>query len=185
MRIKMTGPFRWWHKGDMDGFFGLFVDNLIQLILIVVLCNTVLRMPTEMVFGRILPGAAVSLLIGNIFYAFQARSLAQRTGRCDVTALPYGINTISLFAFILFVMKPVLDQTHDVELAWQVGLAACLGSGLIELCGAFVAGWVSVSRLAPRCWQRWPASRSRSSRWIFAFGYLATPWSASFRWPLF
>lgn len=144
----MTGPFRWWHKGDMDGFFGLFVDNLIQLILIVVLCNTVLKMPAEMVFGRILPGAAVSLLIGNIFYAFQARSLAQRTGRRDVTALPYGINTVSLFAFILFVMKPVLDQTHDVELAWKVGLAACLGSGLIELGGAFIAGWVK--RVTPR-----------------------------------
>lgn len=24
--------FYWWRKGDLDGFFGLFVDNLIQLI---------------------------------------------------------------------------------------------------------------------------------------------------------
>ena len=144
----MAEQFRWWCKGDLDGFFGLFIDNLIQLILIVVLCGAILHMPPEMVFGRILPGVAVSLLIGNIFYAFQARALSRRTGNPHVTALPYGVNTVSLFAYILFVMKPVLDQTHDVELAWKVGLAACLGSGLIELGGAFVAGWVK--KITPR-----------------------------------
>ena len=144
----MAEQFRWWRKGDMDGFFGLFVDNLIQLILIVVLCGAILKMPGEMVYGRILPGVAVSLLIGNIYYAFQARALARRSGQSQVTALPYGVNTISLFAYILFVMKPVLDQTQDIELAWRVGLAACLGSGLIELCGAFVAG--HVKRITPR-----------------------------------
>ena len=140
--------FCWWRKGDLDGFFGLFIDNLIQLILIVVLCGTILQMPDEMIFGRILPGVAVSLLIGNVFYAFQARTLALETGQNQVTALPYGVNTVSLFAFILFVMKPVLDQSHDVELAWRVGLAACLGSGLIEFGGAFIANWVK--RITPR-----------------------------------
>jgi len=146
--MEMDGQFRWWRKGDLDGFFGLFVDNLIQLILIVVLCGAILKMPGEMLFGRILPGVAMSLLVGNIFYAFQARALARRTGQPQVTALPYGVNTVSLFAYILFVMKPVLDQTSDVELAWKVGLAACLGSGLIELGGAFVAGMVK--RITPR-----------------------------------
>jgi len=146
--MGVTEPFRWWRRGDLDGFFGLFVDNLIQLILIVVLCGTILQMPGEMVYGRILPGVAVSLLLGNLFYAFQARALARRSGKVQVTALPYGVNTVSLFAYILFVMKPVLDQTGDVELAWKVGLAACLGSGLIELGGAFVAGWVK--QITPR-----------------------------------
>ncbi|MGY6274077.1 NCS2 family permease [Methylomonas sp. MgM2] len=140
--------FSWWRKGDLDGFFGLFVDNLIQLILIVVLCGNILQMPDDMVFGRILPGVAVSLLIGNVFYALQAKKLAMETGHSLVTALPYGVNTVSLFAFILFVMKPVLDQTHDVELAWKVGLASCLGSGLIEFSGAFVAG--RIKRITPR-----------------------------------
>lgn len=145
MRIE---SFSWWRKGDLDGFFGLFVDNLIQLILIVVLCGNILKMPGELVYGRILPGVAVSLLIGNIFYAFQARALAVRTGQAGVTALPYGVNTVSLFAYILFVMKPVIDRTNDVELAWKVGLAACFGSGVIELGGAFVAGWVK--KITPR-----------------------------------
>ena len=146
--MGIDSRFRWWHKGDLDGFFGLFIDNLIQLILISVLCTYVLGMPGELIYGRILPGVAVSLLVGNIFYAFQARALSRRTGRADVTALPYGVNTVSLFAYVLFVMKPVVEQTHDVDLAWKAGLAACVGSGLIELGGAFVAGWVK--RITPR-----------------------------------
>ncbi|MFA5985275.1 MAG: NCS2 family permease [Methylococcaceae bacterium] len=141
-------PFSWWRKGDLDGFFGLFVDNLIQLILIVTLCSVILKMPAEMVFGRILPGVAISLLVGNLFYAYQAKILAIKSGLTNVTALPYGVNTVSLFAFILFVMKPVLDQTQNLELAWQVGLAACFGSGLIEFGGAFVAGWIK--QITPR-----------------------------------
>lgn len=142
------GHFQWWRKGDLDGFFGLFVDNLIQLILIVVLCSNILKMPGELIYGRILPGVAVSLLVGNIFYALQARALSLKTGKADVTALPYGVNTVSLFAHIIFVMKPVLDLTNDVELAWKVGLAACLGSGIIELGGSFIAGWVK--KITPR-----------------------------------
>jgi AGZA family xanthine/uracil permease-like MFS transporter len=138
----------WWRKGDLDGFFGLLIDNLIQLILIVVLCGAILDMPDEMLLGRILPGVAISLLLGNLFYAWQARRLNRMSGRSDATALPYGINTISLFAYILFVMKPVLDSTQDVELAWQVGLAACLGSGLIELAGALFAE--RIKRITPR-----------------------------------
>jgi len=146
--LDAKAGFCWWRRGDLDGFFGLFVDNLIQLILIVALCGKVLGMPDSIVAGRILPGVAVSLIIGNLFYAFQARALSRRTGQRHVTALPFGVNTVSLFAYILFVMLPVVRQTGDVELAWRVGLAACLGSGLIELGGAFVAGWIK--RVTPR-----------------------------------
>ena len=46
-------------RGDVDGFFGLALDNLVQLLLIDALCRTVLGMPPELLYGRILPGAAV------------------------------------------------------------------------------------------------------------------------------
>ncbi len=97
---------RWMTRGDVDGFFGLAIDNLVQLLLIDALCRGVLGFPVELVYGRILPGAAVSLLVGNLFYAWQALRLATRTGRTDVCALPYGINTVSLFAYVFLVMLP-------------------------------------------------------------------------------
>jgi AGZA family xanthine/uracil permease-like MFS transporter len=132
----------WFTRGDLDGFFGLFIDNLLQLMLVGGLCKAFCGFPTEFITGQILPGAALSILLGNLFYAWQARRLAQRTKRNDVTALPFGINTPSLIAFIFLVIAPVYQETHDYRLAWQVGLFACLLNGLMETAGAFVGDWL-------------------------------------------
>jgi AGZA family xanthine/uracil permease-like MFS transporter len=132
----------WFVRGDIDGFFGLFVDNLLQLMLIAVLCTNVCGMPATLVYGRIMPGAALSILFGNLFYAWQARRLAIRTGRTDVTALPYGINTVSLIAFIFLIIAPIYFETKNPILAWQAGLFACLASALLECVGAFAGDWL-------------------------------------------
>lgn len=146
-------------RHDLDGFFGLFIDNLVQLLLIVILCGNLCGMQGEdaaLLMLTILPGAAVSILIGNLFYAWQAHRLAKREGRNDVTALPYGINTPSLLVFVFFVMAPVYRQalaagtssSEAARLAWQMGLVACFGSGVIEFAGSFVAE--SIRRRTPR-----------------------------------
>jgi len=127
-------------RGDLDGFFGLFIDNLVQLLLIVQVCGLCGIGPGDSLLVEwILPGAAVSVLWGNLFYAWQARRLARREGRDDVTALPYGINTPSLIVYVVFVMIPVHEQTGSARQAWLMGLIACLGSGVIELAGSLVA----------------------------------------------
>src|SRR5262249_2226603 len=136
------------------GFFGLALDNLVQLLLIDSLCRFVLGFPPDLVYGRILPGAAISIFVGNVFYAFQAKKLAERTGRTDVCALPYGINTVSLFAHVFLVMLPAkalavqAGVPDPARVAWQAGLLATLGSGIIELLCAFVAE--PVRRITPR-----------------------------------
>ena len=143
---------RWFVRGDLDGFFGLALDNLVQLLLIDALCRFVLGFPAELVHGTILPAAAISILFGNAYYAWQAMKLAQRTGRHDVCALPYGINTVSLFAHVFLVMLPAKfmapEGVDPARFAFQAGLVACIGSGLIEFGGAFVAE--RVRRFTPR-----------------------------------
>ncbi len=134
-------------RGDIDGFIGLFIDNLVNLLLITGLCLGI-GMPRELVFGRILPGAALSILVGNIFYSIQAHHLARREKRLDVTALPYGINTVSLFAFFSFIIVPVYIQTRDPYIAWKVGVASCFISGVFEGIGAFVGD--RLRRITPR-----------------------------------
>ncbi len=138
----------WFVRKDLDGFFGLMIDNVIQLILIVSLCRELIHLPDSYIFGRILPGAAISILVGNFFYAWQARQLARATGREDVTALPYGINTVSLFAYVFFIMLPIYQETKDPVWAWKVGLVACFLNGVIEILGAFIAE--GVRRMTPR-----------------------------------
>ena len=137
----------WWVRGDLDGFLGLALDNLIQILLIVSLCRGVLGYPDDLIFGAILPATGISLVVGNVAYAVQAHRLGRAEGRADRTALPYGINTVSLFAYVFLVMLPVkltalgqgLDEATAVRLSWQAGMVACLGSGLIEAGGAFCA----------------------------------------------
>lgn len=157
----------WFTRGDLDGFFGLFIDNLLQLMLIVTLCTYVVDLPTELTHGTILPAAALSILGGNLFYAWQARRLAISRHRPYTTALPYGINTVSLFAFVFFVMVPVYKETGSPKLAWQAGLFACLGSGVIEMAGAFFWWVAAPSHAARRLAHR--LGRHRSHIYIHGF----------------
>jgi AGZA family xanthine/uracil permease-like MFS transporter len=137
---------RWLVRRDLDGFFGLALDNFIQILLIVGLCQGVLQFPAEIIYQRVLPGVAISLIVGNFYYSWLAYQQGKKEGRDDITALPYGINTVSLFAYVFLVMLPVklgaiaqgMNPSQAAELAWQAGLVACLGSGAIELGGAVV-----------------------------------------------
>lgn len=146
LRDTQTGP-RWFVREDVDGLLGLALDNLIQILLILGLCQGVLGYPSSLVYGRILPAVALSLIVGNLYYSWLGYRLAAREGRRDRTALPYGINTVSLFAHVFLVMLPVkllaLDRgaspEEAVTLSWQAGMVACLGSGLIELAGSGLA----------------------------------------------
>ena len=141
---------------DAEGFFGLMVDNLVQYILIVILLTSLVGLQREFVISSVLPAVAISLIIGNLYYAWLAQRLSAATGRKDVTALPYGINTISVFAFIFLVMIPakLLAQSQGATpqeaalVAWRVGVAACFLSGIIELLGSFVAE--TIRKATPR-----------------------------------
>ena len=135
-------------RRDLDAFFGLAINNLVDLIIIATVGRTLLQLPDELIFGRILPGAGLSLLVGNLYYAWQAQQLAKAEGRSDVTAQPFGLNTPTVFLFLYLVMYPVYVRTHDPELAWKVGVAACFLSGVIEAAGAFVGA--TLQRITPR-----------------------------------
>ncbi len=169
---KHTNKPSWFVGGDIDGFLGLALDNLIQILLIIGLCRSVLGYNDDLIFGKILPATGLSLLIGNFAYAQQAHQLAIKENRNDRTALPYGINTVSLFAYIFLVMLPVkltaldqgLDEQSAITLSWKAGMVACLGSGLIESGGAFCANLL----------RRWlPRAALLSTLAGIALGYIA------------
>ncbi len=131
--------------GDREGFVVAFVNNLVQLLILAPLCSGVLGFSAELIYGRILPGVAISFLVGNMFYAWQALQLAKREGRSDVCALPYGISTPGLFAHVFLVMLPakqlaLAQGIADPErFAWHAGLVACLLGGVLEFGCAFFA----------------------------------------------
>lgn len=141
-------------KGDVDGFLGLGLDNVVQILIIIGLCRGVLGFGDDLVYGTILPGVAVSFLVGNLLYARAARKLARTTGRDDVCALPYGINTPIMIAYVFLVMKPAKELAIAAgaadanRVAWQAGMVACFACGVIELGGSLVAE--RIRRVTPR-----------------------------------
>ncbi len=141
-------------RGDVDGFCAIALDNMVQLLLVPALCLGVVGLPPAIVYGRILPGIAVSFLVGNLFYAWQAHRLARRENRADVCALPFGLNTPTFIAYVFLVMLPAKQiaraqgAADPDQIAWQAGLVACVGSGLIEFCGAFISD--RLRRMTPR-----------------------------------
>jgi AGZA family xanthine/uracil permease-like MFS transporter len=133
---------------DLDGFFGLGANLLVVLLLIAGLCKSVVHLPDDLIFGRILPAAGLAVLAGNLFHALAAVFVSR--SRPDVTALPFGINTIGLFIQIFFVMQPEylakLQVNGDtdagrraaVEAAWTLGCLSCVGAAAVELLGSLL-----------------------------------------------
>lgn len=141
LRAGVGRPLRWFTSGDVDGFFGLFFSGFPDLLLIVGLAP-VCGFSTEFVTNRVLPGVAISVLVGNLYYAWQARQLAAHTGRDDVTAIPFGVNTPTIFAYVFLIMVPVYARTHSGVQAWQAGVFASFISGLVQTAGAFCTDWL-------------------------------------------
>jgi len=133
---------RWWVPGDWNGFFGLFTNVLLNVIVLTGLCLGVVQMPDDIVFGRILPALGIALPIGNLYYAWLAYRLAKKDGRTDVTAMPYGPSVPHMFIVVFVVMLPVYLKTNDAVLAWQAGLAWAFIIGVIVLAGIFVGPWI-------------------------------------------
>ena len=143
-----NSEYKLFHRNDLSAFWALFTDNLTNLIVLSGICKFVFNMPTEIVFGRIVPGAAVAILAGVVVYTIMARRLAAKTGRTDVTALPYGISTPVMFVYLFGVIGPIYWSTQDAELAWQVGIAAGFIGGIVAALGAVIGPFIK--RVTPR-----------------------------------
>src|SRR3546814_6298023 len=57
---------RWFVPGDLNGFFGLVVDNLSILGFIAAALVGIFAMPADVVFQRMFPGTALGVLVGNL-----------------------------------------------------------------------------------------------------------------------
>jgi AGZA family xanthine/uracil permease-like MFS transporter len=72
----------------------------------------------------------------------------RQTGRQDVTAMPFGIDTPSLFGIVFGVLGPAMLMTHDPVLAWKIGMGVTVAMGALKLALAFAGDWAR--RLVPR-----------------------------------
>ncbi|MBS1694967.1 MAG: regulator [Actinobacteria bacterium] len=138
----------WWTRGDLNAFFGLGFNILVNVLTLTGLMIGVIAVPAGDVLGTVLPALGVALILGNLYYTFLARRLARRENRNDVTALPYGPSVPHMFIVVFVVMLPVYLNTDDPIQAWQAGLAWAFLIGVIVMIGAFVGPYIR--KLTPR-----------------------------------
>ncbi len=152
-------PISWAATGDVNAFFGLMLDNVADLLLMVSLLTAAFAFPTDVAIRYMIPGTAVGVMVGDLLFFWLALQLAKKTGRSDVTAMPLGLDTPSTFGMVFFVLGPAfnaaLKQTDlypDAHAAaihtWHIGICSLFISGLFKLACSVGSGWVR--RLFPR-----------------------------------
>jgi AGZA family xanthine/uracil permease-like MFS transporter len=141
--------------GDINGFLGLVVDNLSVLGLLAAVLIGGYGVPADIVFGKMFPGTALGVLVGDLVYTWLAVRLARRTGRADVTAMPFGLDTPSTIGMALLVLGPAfakfraagLDPTSAGLETWYLGMAATAAMGMLKLLLSFAGR--TVRRVVP------------------------------------
>jgi AGZA family xanthine/uracil permease-like MFS transporter len=156
----MTSRYAWAARGDINAFFGLILDNVAVMSLLLVMITSgdtgaASGFSREFVFRQMIPGTALGVVVGDLVYTWLAFRLARRSGRADVTAMPLGLDTPSTFAVGGLVLLPALkfgiDQHHygheqAMFFAWHVGavLLVIIGilKSLVAPLGSAVRKWV-------------------------------------------
>jgi AGZA family xanthine/uracil permease-like MFS transporter len=136
--------------GDVNGFLGLVVDNLSVLALLAAVLIGGFGIPASIVFGKMFPGTALGVLVGDLIYTWLAVRLARRTGRSDVTAMPFGLDTPSTIGMVLLVLGPAFVRFRaaglDPQVAgletWYLGMAATATMGALKFVMAFAGRWL-------------------------------------------
>ena len=148
MSATMQGKPKIWVAGDWNALFGFGTNILVNVLVLTGLLRFVLKMPDDLVFGRILPALGLMLCLSTCYYAFLAYQLAKRTDRTDVCALPSGISVPHMFVVTFVVMLPILIKTHDPMEAWSAGLTWVFVQSFVLMVGGFIGPYVR--KITPR-----------------------------------
>src|SRR6187401_2955818 len=135
--METTRP-KLWVPGDWNAFFGFGTNILVNLLTLTALLRFVLKMPDDLVFGRILPATGLMLCLSTFYYAWLAYRLAKKTGRTDVCALPSGISVPHMFIVTFVIMLPIALQTGDPIKGWEAGLTWVFIQSFVLMIGGFV-----------------------------------------------
>lgn len=137
-----------WSPGDWNAFFGFGTNILVNLLVLTGLLRFVLKMPDDMVFGRILPATGLMLFLSTMYYAWLALKLARETGRNDVCALPSGVSVPHMFVVVFVIMLPISLSSGDPVKGWEAGLAWVFIQSFVLMLGGLIAP--VIRKITPR-----------------------------------
>ncbi len=137
-----------WSPGDWNAFFGFGTNILVNMLTLTALLRYVLKLPDDLVFGRILPATGLMLFLSTLYYAWLAYQLAKKSGRNDVCALPSGISVPHMFIVVFVIMLPIAAKTGDPIKGWEAGLTWVFVQSFVLMIGGFIAP--IIRKITPR-----------------------------------
>lgn len=140
--VKSEGKIPFFTTGDIGGLTYTITNNIVNYLIVIATLSGVLGWPDEIVYGRVIPGMSIGLLMSGAYYAYMAYKLGKREGRSDVTALPSGVSTPAMFVILYGVIMPLHYAIGDPELTWSAAVAACFIGGFVEFIGGFIGPWM-------------------------------------------
>ncbi len=143
-----TSTVKIWTPGDWNAYFGFGTNILVNMLVLTGLLRFVLKMPDDLVFGRILPATGLMLFLSTVYYAYLAYKLAKETGRDDVCALPSGISVPHMFVVVFVIMLPISLSSGDPVKGWEAGLAWVFIQSFVLMLGGFIAPFIR--KVTPR-----------------------------------
>ena len=155
---KTLVPF--FRRGDIGGVSYAVTNNIVNYLIVIATLTGVLGWPDDIVFGFVVPGISIGLMLGCFYYAWMGLIFATavvvcgiymkiqndlleiQEGRADVTALPSGVSTPAMFVILYGVVMPLSYALEDPKLAWSAAMAACFIGGFVEFLGGFIGPWM-------------------------------------------
>jgi len=148
--------YKWAASGDVNAFFGLMLDNIADLVLMVGLLVATFQFPADFALRYMVPGTAIGVLVGDLLFFRMAFATAKRTGNDKITAMPLGLDTPSTFGMVFFVLGPAFVMARESGLsemaaaaaAWRIGVCSIVISGLFKIVCSFASN--KVRQVIPR-----------------------------------
>ena len=142
--------YNWFVLGDLNGFFGLMIDNVTVLSFLAGILIFVFKYPADIVYGHMFPGTAFGVLFGDLVYTWMAFRLAKKTGSQTVTAMPLGLDTPSTIGIALVVLGPAfiglkaggMNERDAAMMTWYIGMATMVMIGIVKVIFSFIGGWI-------------------------------------------
>ena len=125
-------------KADLDATIGVFFDGFSKVIVALSVLVGTFKLDGGTVFGTMMPGLLVSVIVLNGGMWLYYRHVAKQRGDADLTAIPAGLQAGRMFIWLYSIMLPVYTATGDAMLAFKVGVLAHFIGGAVFVIGAFL-----------------------------------------------
>ena len=109
---------------DFDATVGTFFDGFSKILVAIAVLSGTLCISSDVIFGTMMPGIGLGVLLLNGFFWYDARREAKKRNQPGLVAVPAGLQAGRIFIWLFSIMVPVYVSTGDAMLAFKTEVQA-------------------------------------------------------------